>query len=277
MNQLVFKNNNGEPVTTSLKVAEQFHKSHKNVLRGISNLSCSEEFRRLNFEPRDYIDARGKVQPMYEMTKNGFLFLVLGYNGQKAGETKEKYIAAFDSLVELVVKQDTILKNDDAIVARAFEIINGRNKELLEENEKQKEIIEKAEKKIEIAHNRLEAVAPKVEFANRIHESEELYEFKKVAKILQLPFGRNILFRKLRADGVLMKNNEPYQQYINQGYFVHKLVDEIPCMNPNTQQEFIVKNYQTFSTGKGMFWLSQKYEGRNPIYRNGSTSLPTLF
>jgi len=147
MNLIIFKNKNDNPVTTTLKVAEQFHKSHKNVLRDIEKLSCSEEFNRLNFEPITYCDSKGREQPMYEMTKDGFIFLVAGYNGRKTGEIKEKYIAAFSSLVELAVKQDAFLKNDDAIVAKAFEIINCRKKALLEENEKQKDIIENAEKK----------------------------------------------------------------------------------------------------------------------------------
>jgi len=277
MNDLVFKNNNGEPVTTSLKVAEQFRKSHNKVLRDIGKLSCSQEFRLSNFGQTSYLDKQGKSQPSFEMTKNGFLFLVLGYNGQKAGETKEKYIAAFDSLVEMVVKQDAILKNDDAIVAKAFEIINGRNKELLEENEKQKQVIEKTEKRLAITSARLEDAAPKIDFTNRIKESTGLFPLNKAVKILQLPFGRNILFEKLREEKILMNNNEPYQQYIDQGYFEHKY-RKIEGISKKTGLPFSISIYQTFVTGKGMFWLSKKYGGRNPKYMAHTMSLsPTLF
>ena len=38
-------------MTTSLKVAETFDKKHKDVLRAIRNLECSEEFREPNFAP----------------------------------------------------------------------------------------------------------------------------------------------------------------------------------------------------------------------------------
>jgi len=55
----------------------------------IRKLECSEEFRRLNFEPSDYIDERGKEQPMYEMTRDGWTFLVLGFTGKKAARFKE--------------------------------------------------------------------------------------------------------------------------------------------------------------------------------------------
>ncbi|MFG9943187.1 Rha family transcriptional regulator [Pseudomonas aeruginosa] len=42
--------NDGQVVTTSLKVAERFGKRHDNVLRAIDNLDCSAGFRLLNFE-----------------------------------------------------------------------------------------------------------------------------------------------------------------------------------------------------------------------------------
>lgn len=40
-------------VCTSLDVAETFEKEHKNILRDIRELPCSEEFRLLNFVPSE--------------------------------------------------------------------------------------------------------------------------------------------------------------------------------------------------------------------------------
>lgn len=87
---------NQKATTTSLEVAWYFEKTHKHVLRDIEKLDVSESFSRSNFGPRDYIDERGKVQKMYEMTKNGFAFLAMGYRGKKAAQFKEAYIAEFD-------------------------------------------------------------------------------------------------------------------------------------------------------------------------------------
>jgi len=39
------------------------------------------------------------------------------------------------------------------------------------------------------------------------------------AKILDMGLGQNGLFAFSRGQGVLMANNEPMQQYINEGYF----------------------------------------------------------
>ncbi|HGW5898134.1 Rha family transcriptional regulator, partial [Pseudomonas aeruginosa] len=41
--------NDGQVVTTSLKVAERFGKRHDNVIKAIRGLDCSPEFHALNF------------------------------------------------------------------------------------------------------------------------------------------------------------------------------------------------------------------------------------
>lgn len=89
---------NDQVVTNSMKVAEAFGKRHDNVLRALKNIDCSTEFTALNFEASEYIDATGRVLPMYEMTKNGFIFLVMGFTGTKAASIKEAYIRVFDEM-----------------------------------------------------------------------------------------------------------------------------------------------------------------------------------
>ena len=89
---------NGRAVTTSIAVAEFFRKMHKNVIQKIDSLECSPEFNRLNFKPVTYTDAKGEKRPMYQITKNGFVFLVMGFTGKKAAAFKEAYIAEFDRM-----------------------------------------------------------------------------------------------------------------------------------------------------------------------------------
>ena len=76
----------------SLVVAQIFEKRHDNVVRDIRNLDCSEEFRLLNFEESSYINRQGHRQACYNMTRDGFVFLVMGYRGKKAASFKEAYI-----------------------------------------------------------------------------------------------------------------------------------------------------------------------------------------
>lgn len=54
----------------------------------------------------------------------------------------------------------------------------------------------------------------------RVSESDESIEMSAVAKILNYKgLGRNKIFEILRELGILRYNNEPYQQYIERGYF----------------------------------------------------------
>ena len=103
----------GSVKTTSLAVADIFGKQHYNVLRDIARIvspdsGLSERFSRLNFEARDYVDERGKVQPMYDMTKDGFVLLVMGYTGQKAMAFKEAYIEAFNAMERTLAERGLV-------------------------------------------------------------------------------------------------------------------------------------------------------------------------
>lgn len=95
----------GKPVTDSLKVAQKFGKRHDNVLQAIDKLKCSQKFRLLNFqETITWRDNPKGGEPIksrsFEMTKDGFMFLVMGFTGIKAGAWKEAFIEAFNWPIE---------------------------------------------------------------------------------------------------------------------------------------------------------------------------------
>lgn len=111
---IVFENNN-EAVTSSRLVAEYFHKRHDTVIRAIENLNCSEEFNRHNFAEITYTDSRGRKQPEYLMTKDGFTILAMGFTGAKAMQFKESYINAFNKMEHLLKENTTILQLEKRI------------------------------------------------------------------------------------------------------------------------------------------------------------------
>lgn len=88
--------------TTSLIVAKVFEKEHKHVLDAIRNLECSEKFTQSNFRQCFRINelANGKRVPYYEITRDGCMFLVMGFTGKKAAQWKEKFIEAFGKMEE---------------------------------------------------------------------------------------------------------------------------------------------------------------------------------
>ena len=59
--------------------------------------------------------------------------------------------------------------------------------------------------------------APKVKAFDRFMDANGLQSISQVAKALGT--GRDRLFRFLRNQSILMKNNEPYQSYVTSGYF----------------------------------------------------------
>lgn len=113
---------NGRAVTTSVAVAEFFGKLHKNVIQKIEMLECSSQFTELNFKPGEYTDSTGRKLPMYQITKNGFVFLVMGFTGKKAAAFKEAYIAEFDRMEnELLLSSGCLIKGDSRTVVVHFD------------------------------------------------------------------------------------------------------------------------------------------------------------
>ena len=84
--------------TTSVLVAEKFGKQHKDVLRKIEKICLEDERSRRNFTPSDYIDERGKTQPMSLISEDGFLFVSMGFTGTEATQWKWSFIDAFKAM-----------------------------------------------------------------------------------------------------------------------------------------------------------------------------------
>lgn len=112
---------------------------------------------------------------------------------------------------------------------------------------------ERAEK--EIAQKQLQQQAPKIQFLDQILDTEEKIDIGQAAKILELPFGRNTLFKKLREKGVFFKNrNEPMQQYIKAGYFQLKE----RWIERNNHEPFMV--VKVLVTQKGLAYISKIFK-----------------
>lgn len=91
-------NSIGQPMVSSLLVADKFGKRHDNVLQAIEKLECSKRFRLLNFKESSYLTSQGKEQPMFQMTRDGFSFLAMGFTGKEAAAWKERFIEAFNAM-----------------------------------------------------------------------------------------------------------------------------------------------------------------------------------
>lgn len=88
----------GHVTTTSNQIAAHFGKRHDTVLRAIANLDCSPEFTDRNFAASEYTDSTGRTLPSYRLTRDGFVFLAMGFTGKDAAQWKEAYITAFNKM-----------------------------------------------------------------------------------------------------------------------------------------------------------------------------------
>lgn len=243
MEQLIIRTPDGKDAATSLKVAEVFGKRHDNVLQDIKALSCSEEFRFLNFQETPYIHPQnGQEYKMYYITKDGFSFLVMGYTGEKAGEFKEKFINEFN-------KREALLKNDDYILLRSQQILLGR--------------VSNLEKCLTEATQKLEENAPKVLFADSVAASKDCILVKELAAYLSqngYHIGQNKLYEQLRTNGYLCTKgayyNLPTQKSIDAGLF------EVKKTAINKPDGTILMSTTTLVTGKGSIYFLNWFKKR---------------
>src|SRR5574344_1449999 len=80
--------------------------------------------------------------------------------------------------------------------------------------------IEELKAEIEAQRVRIAIDAPKIAFHDAVTGSKDTIDIGEAAKVLAVKgYGRNNLFERLRNEGILMQNNQPYQKYIDAGYF----------------------------------------------------------
>ena len=135
---------------------------------------------------------------------------------------------------------NTLIKDPQKIGEILIEYgkVRKENEKLQLENQQKQEVIEYQK--------------PKVDYYDKVTDSKKAIGMGEVAKLLKFKnfngkhIGRNILFNILRDNNVLDKYNQPYQKYINQGYFEVK-----QTFNAFTGEPF----YTTLVTSKGIDYI----------------------
>lgn len=133
MNDIVISNNNGSLTVSSVQVAENFGKQHKNVLQAIESIRAENSAVTPMFIESAYQAGTGKSYKSYEMTRDGFTLLAMGFTGKQALEWKLKYIEAFNNMEQAISSQqkhlnalETQARADRAAAMR----INAENRRL---------------------------------------------------------------------------------------------------------------------------------------------------
>lgn len=256
MNEINLQNKNGQVVVSSRDVAEKFEKRHDHVLRDIDGLiSDSPKLGNEMFIETSYKNERGKTYRCFDMNRDGFSLLAMGFTGKKALEWKLRYIEAFNNMEEKL-KSGIVLSEKERLKLQLFskdelEVVQAHNR--LVELE-----IEEATAPL-IAEN--EELKPKAEFHDVVHASVNSISVGKFSGVLQKDpifkkFGRNKLFQWLRDNDYLCicgdLKNKPTQKALSSGYMDY---DEYVSDNGHGKS---ITTYKPLITGKGQIYFTEK-------------------
>lgn len=220
------------------------------VCNALSISNSRDAVRKLDEDEKMTVDltdthsgARGGAQKISAVNESGLYSLVLGSRKPEAKEFK-RWVT--HEVIPSIRKTGGYLGNvenmsDLEILGRAMMIYK---------------------RTVEEQHKQIEEMKPKAEFADRVTKSTDNILMRQMAKLLcdkGYSIGEKRLYQLLRDQKILMKNNEPYQQYVDKGYFV---VQEGTYTTPDDKQRLY---HTTKVTPAGQIWLIEKVIPRMAI------------
>lgn len=196
----------------------------------------------------DVIDSLGRTQQMKFINEGNIYRLTAKSQMPKADEF-ESWI--FDDVVPSVINTGSYSIQSQYNISQSFS-------EALQLAADQAKQIEEQQKVIEQKDAKIAKIQPKADFADAAFEVEGKVDIGMSAKILNLGFGRNTLFDKLRKAGVFFANrNEPKQRFIDAGYFEMKE----KFIERDNHPGFVVT--KVLVTQKGLAYINHLFGG-NP-------------
>ena len=222
---------------TSKEISEVTGKAHSNVMRDCRILNDTyENIGQLKIEETSYMDSQTREQPMYSLTKMQTMDLMTGYSL----ELRIKVNRRWEEL-----EKTAYIKMPQTYAEALRELADTTEREM------------KVRLELTNATNTIEENKPKVLFANSVTGSSNSILIRKFAKDLcdeNFNIGQNRLFEWFRSNMYLSKNNEPYQNYVEQGLF------EVITRTVGSG-EYTSTKKTTKITGKGQVYFAKKIKG----------------
>ncbi len=219
----------------SRDIAVMIEKRHDHLMRDIKGyikvLTDSPTLGSENFFIESTYINRGKEYPCYLLTRKGCDMVANKMTGEKGILFTASYINKFHEMENQLsnpVKEYLELSEEDRAIA--YFTVKKEQRETQEQ---------------------LKLAAPKVEKYDKFLDSDGLISIGELAKIIWgKDGGRNRLFKILREEKILMKDNVPYQRFMTQGLFELKEKTTPVGMKP-----------VTYVTTKGADWIHDKVKG----------------
>ena len=221
------QNFNNSQTMSSREIAQLTGKEHRSVLRDIDNLNDNYEKLGLHkIVQSSYFNEQGREFREMLLSKIQTMDLMTGYNVELRIKVNRRW-------EELENKNVIDFSDPNTVLMLAT---NWKNEK------------DRADK-LQIENVKLDL---KTQFVDKVFDSKQNITLSQSAKLLKLPFGRNIMAKELRARGIFFKNsNEPKQTYIDRGYFMI-----FPFFNESMSKP----SNQTFVTQKGLAFLAKVFE-----------------
>lgn len=198
----------GRPLADSRDVAKDFERQHKVVLLAYRELKCSEEFKRHNFMPVITKDLAGSEYTSHVMmTRDGFMFLVMGFTGEKAARVKEAWIARFNAMEAELMRRPQAPVFD---VRDPGHVTNALLQSLQYIKELEQEKVTLQEQNIEQAL-RIEKAEPKERWYDKFAHAEGVWGLRESAKALGV--SQTAFIRWLGAHGYIFRENGRWTHY----------------------------------------------------------------
>lgn len=229
----------GELKISSREIAELTGKEHRNVLRDCDVLNENyEKMGLLKIEQGYYThkNTGNQQHREYLLTKIQTLDLMTGYKVDLRIKVNRRW-------EELEKQQSGRKLPQNYIEALEALLVSEKEKVKLQEQNK--------------------LMLPKAEFYDDVTGSDSLIDMKEVAKVLNFKnIGRNKLFELLRNKSILMRDNQPYQKYVDCGYF--KII-EVKWFNPKKASTQITLKTMVFQKGLDFISKLLKKEFNNTL------------
>lgn len=111
--------------------------------------------------------------------------------------------------------------------------------------------------KVVVLEAKIQEQAPKAQFHDAVADAINCQSVQEIAKVLGT--GPNRLFKFLRDEGLLMRDNLPYQQYLDAGLF--RVVEKQYNDGRGESHTYT----RTLVTGRGLAYIQKRLQNQNNI------------
>lgn len=194
---------------------------HKNLLAIIRD-EFEEEINELKIQPVEYTDKKGEKRPMYILTLNQAKQVLM----RESKYVRRAVILYLEKLEKRIIELENQLSSKDVLMLKVIKA-NTEISRAIAMNEYEIQYVQPLENNLKEEKDKrilkdleLKSQKHKVDLYDTIADKDKTFTMSEVAKLINyIGIGRNILFEILRLNGILRGNNEPYQKYVDAGWF----------------------------------------------------------